>query len=165
MEQFYINKGTDYNSCLIAGSLQGLRHSLSSKTRSVVGGDHHCAKVVYQFEKNGVFIRKHFSIIDALKHLGKNKSGSSHITQCCIGNVYSSFGFRWSFSETLNSRDNRLGKKIIKVSLEDSTYVGTYVDVVNYFKSKGYLRARVSTLTNALNRNIRIYKHKIELYV
>ena len=51
MEQLYIDKGTDYNSCLVAGSLLGFKHSENSKTRTITGGRHHCSKPVYKFSK------------------------------------------------------------------------------------------------------------------
>lgn len=115
MEQFYINKGTDYNSCLVAGSLSGFKHSKTSKTRTIIGGLHHCAKPVYQFTKDGIFIKKHLSIVDALKSLNKSKKGSSHITQSCVGNSISAFGYRWSFSDTL---DDRIDLRTLPVSEE-----------------------------------------------
>lgn len=114
-EQFYINKGTDYNSCLMAGSLLGFKHSVTSKTKTMVGGLHHCAKPIYQFNLTGELIKKHTSIIDALKAIYKTKNGSSHITQCCTGRVYSAFGYRWSFNDILINRPNRFGKCSVNV--------------------------------------------------
>lgn len=49
MEQFYIDKGVDYNCAMIAGSLLGLKHHANAKTRTVIGSKHHCAKKVFQF--------------------------------------------------------------------------------------------------------------------
>lgn len=165
MEQFYINKGVNYNSCLIAGSLSGFRHSDDSKTRTVKGGNHHCAKHIFQFTLDGMLIKEHLSIIEAVLSIGKTKNSASHLSQCCIGKTYSSFGYRWSFSKKLVDREQRIGKHIVKISLDNFEIIGTYQTIVNYFKSIGFEKARVSTLTNALKRNINIYKYKIEKYV
>jgi len=162
MEQFYIDKGVDYNSCLIAGSLSGLKHSKNSKTKTVKGGNHHSAKEVYQFDLNGEFIKKHLSVIEAVNLIGKTKNSVSHITQCCIGKTYSSFGYRWSFTQNLLNREKRIGKHTIKISSDNFELIGTYKEIVHYFKSIGFEKARVSTVLNALRRNINIYKQKIE---
>ena len=116
MEQFYIDRGTDYNSCLIAGSLLGLKHKKDSKTRTIIGGLHHCAKPIYQFTLDGSLMQKHLSIIEALKSIGKSKNGSSHLTQCCLGNTYSAFRYRWSFTNSVFERPNRLGKCKVNIS-------------------------------------------------
>lgn len=119
MEQFYINKGVDYNSCLIAGSLSGFKHSDDSKTRTVNGGNHHCAKHIFQFTLDGIFIKEHLSIIEALKSIGKTKNGSSHLTQCCIGNTNSAFGFKWSFNnKVLNRLDKRCSVKNVNARIK-----------------------------------------------
>jgi len=39
---------------------------------------------------------------------------------------------------------------------------GTYAELVQYFKTTGYEKVRVSTIVNAVTRKINIYKHKIE---
>ena len=163
MEQFYIDKGTDYNSCLIAGSLQGLKHSINSKTRTIKGGLHHCAKPIYQFTLDGEFIKKHESLIDAIKEIGKTKKGSSHLTQACIGKTYSAFGYRWSFDEALIVRDNRLGKH--KIQITKDNFVKIFIshnEVVEYFNSIGYLKVKQGSISNAIRLNNKLYNYKIE---
>lgn len=138
-EQIYIDAGSDYNCAMIAGSLLGLVHQPDSKTRTIIGGLHHTSKIVYQFSKNGDFIQKHNSIIEALKILGKTKNGSSHISQSCIGITYSAFGYRWSFKKKLLERANRLGKHKIKlVKNEFSQEFKSQQEASDYIKKLGF---------------------------
>jgi group I intron endonuclease len=153
MEQFYINNGVDYNSCLVAGSLSGLKHSENSKTRTIKGGLHHSSKAVFQFSKDGVFIKKHNSIIEALISLGKSKNGSSHISQSCLGVTYSSFGFRWSFTETLKDRENRLGKN--KTALAKGDFYKEFPSqkaAAEYLKLIGFKSANQGRINRSLSK-------------
>jgi group I intron endonuclease len=162
-EQFFINKGTDYNSCLVAGSLLGLKHSENSKTRTIVGGLHHTSKKVFQFSKKGELIQKHNSIIEALKFLEKTKNGSSHISQSCLGITFSAFGFRWSFSEKLIKRENRLGKHNIKISKDNfSKKFHSHQEVVEYFNKIGFEKVKQGSISNAIRLNNKLYNYKIE---
>lgn len=145
MEQFYIDKGVDYNSCLIAGSLQGLKHSLDSKTRTVTGAFHHSAKKIYQFDLNGNFVKEWGSVIDALKSLNKTKTGSSHITQCCIGNTVSAFGYKWSFTKTLI---NRIDKRSLPITEQKRSNMSKPRKKEG-FKVKGLLSTNLNTGKNS----------------
>lgn len=160
-EQFYIDKGTDYNCCMIAGSLLGLKHSITAKTRTVIKGNHHCAVAVDMYSKKGKFIKSFNSLIEVQEEIGiKSKS---NITQCCKGKVFSAGGYRWTLkNETLNDRPNRLGKYKLKIIKGDIEIIGTYAELVDYFIKIGYNLVKVSTITNALNRNINIYNYKIK---
>lgn len=156
MEQFYIDKGVDYNCAMIAGSLLGLKHSNTSKTRTIIGGLHHTSKDVYQFDLDGKFIKKHTSIIEALKKINKTKNGSSHITQVCIGKTFSAFGYRWSFSEILIDRKKRVG---MRISIEKGcTYkeFDSQVEAANYIKTLGF-KANQGRITRAIFKKERVY--------
>lgn len=162
-EQLYINKGTDYNSCLIAGSLLGFKHKKDSKTRTVIGGLHHTAKKVYQFTIDGEYIQEYGSIVDALKALNKSKKGSSHITEVCLGTLYSSFGFRWSFSKKLFVRENRLGKHKIRVLKEGfQKDFNSQVEAAKYFNSIGFDKVNQGSISNALRLKNKVHKYKIQ---
>lgn len=139
MEQFYINNGTDYNCSMVAGSLLGMKHLPTSKTRTVIGGLHHCSKPIYQFKKNGDFVKKHNSMIEAVKTLSKTKNATSHLTQCCLGKVFSCYSYRWSFTEKIVDRVNRLGK--CKVLIDNGDYkmqFDSQVEASEYIKSLGF---------------------------
>lgn len=120
IEQIYINKGTDYNTCLVAGSLQGLIHSNNAKTRTVIKGKHHCAVKVNMYSLSGDFIKPFNSLIEA-KEFANIKS-SSNISECCKGNLFSSGGYRWSYKgeELFNRIDKRTlpatKEKLLKIS-------------------------------------------------
>ena len=161
VEQFYLDKGTDYNCAKIAGSLLGLKHGPNSKTRTVTGGNHHCAVAIDMYSKKGIFIKSFNSMTDAIKETGiKSKS---NITQCCKGKVFSAGGYRWTFKkQNLSKRPNRVGKSICKITKPDIERIGTLQELCEYFKSIGYIKARVSTLYNALVRKNKIYNFKIE---
>lgn len=161
MEQFYIDKGTDYNSALIAGSMLGYRHPDTSKTRTVRGGIHHTAKKVYQFSMTGQLIKEFGSVIEALTSLGKTKNGSSHITQSCIGNTYSAFGYRWSFKPKVVERTNRKGKH--KVSVEKDGVIRQFesqVDAANFIRSTG-TKCNQGRINRSLNTGEIVYGFKI----
>lgn len=139
MEQFYIDKGTDYNSCLVAGSLLNFRHPDTAKTRTVRRGYHHAAKPVNQFLMDGSFVKKHNSIIDALMEMGKTKNGSSHISGACTGRIFSAFRYRWSFTKVPLERPNRLGKH--SVTIEKGAFSKTFPsqkEASEYIKSVGF---------------------------
>ena len=160
-EQLYIDQGTDYNCCPIAGSMLGYKHPDDSKTKTIIGGLHHSSKIVYQFNKTGEFIKKFESIIDALKELGKDKNGTSHITQACIGEVYSAFGFRWSFTEELIKRDNRLGKCKIMIEKDGiEMQFKSQIDAAAYITSLGF-KCNQSRISNSFKRGDKVYGFKI----
>lgn len=113
-EQYYINKGTDYNCAKVAGSLLGLKHHANAKTRTIIKGEHHCAVSVDKYSLDGKYIETFTSIIGACEATGiKSKS---NIVQCCKGNVFSARKFRWSY--TGNPLINRIDKRILPFSEE-----------------------------------------------
>lgn len=163
MEQWHINNGCDYNCALIAGSLLGYKHPATSLTRTVRGGKHHCSKKVYQFNVDGKLIRKHLSMIEAVVFLNKTKSGISHLTQACIGNTFSAFGYRWSFTKKLVKRRKRLGGtkllltkgKIRKIFLSEH-------DCSDYISSLGY-KCNQGRINRSINKtNEKVYGFKIK---
>lgn len=97
-EQYYIDQGVDYNCAMIAGSLLGLKHASSSKTRTVNKGKHHCAKKIDQFTMNGEFIKTFDSIIECCLSVNKGKKSASHISGVCVGRTISAFNYKWAFS-------------------------------------------------------------------
>lgn len=161
MEQFYIDRGVDYNVNLIAGSLLGYKHPETSKTRTVIKGEHHCAMPIDMYSKEGIFIKSFTSVKEAQEEL--NIKSASNITQCCKGRRFSAKGYRWAFkNEKLPNRVNRVGKNICQITKDDFEKTGTLKELVIYLKSIGHTKVRVSTLQNALNRNNKIYEYKIE---
>lgn len=161
-EQQYIDLGTDYNCCPTAGSMLGYKHPEDSKTKTQIGELHHCAKKLYQFNKDGSFIKEYGSIIDALKELNKDKSGTSHITQCCLGEVYSAFGFRWSFAPELINRETRVGGRC-KISIEKDgaeLQFKSQVDAALYIESLGF-KCNQGRISNSLRRGDKIHGFKI----
>lgn len=157
-EQFYLDLGTDYNCAKIAGNLLGLKHLPTSKTRTMVGSLHHCAKICYQFDLEGNFIKKHESIIEALKEIGKTKNGSSHITQCAIGKTFSVYGFRWSFTDNLFDRIKRqTGTSKISLS-KDSFYqeFHSQKDAAIFLNEIGFTKVNQSRISNSIKRKGKI---------
>lgn len=139
MEQFYIDQGTDYNSCLIAGSLLGFRHSDTSKTRSVIKGEHHCAKPVDMYSLDGTYIQTFTSKIEASKFI--NISSISNITECCKGHIFSVGGYRWSEAgRPLKERRKRetSNPKICLSKNGEELEFYTQVDAAEYLKSLGH---------------------------
>lgn len=111
-EQFHIDKGTDYNACPKAGSLQGFKHPYNSKTRTVNKGEHHCAVKVDMYCLEGKFLKTFNSIIEAQEY-SKIKS-KSNITQCCKGKVFSAGGYKWSYHG--NVLKNRVDKRTLAIT-------------------------------------------------
>ena len=162
MEQFYIDKGTDYNSCLIAGSLEGFKHPENSKTRTVVGGKHHSSKAVTKYDKKGNFIKTYASIIEACED--NNIKSKSNIIQCCKGKVFTAGGFRWSYrNEKLVSRPNRKGKHKIKVfnESEENIFI-SHKEVVDFFNEKGFKKVKQGAVSNAIRLKNKLYNFKLE---
>lgn len=55
-------------------------------------------RAVIQYTLNGDKVAEYESITDAIKALGKT-NGLTHITCCCDGKRYSSYGFRWQWKQ------------------------------------------------------------------
>ena len=162
MEQFYINKGVDYNSCLIAGSLAGFRHPYNSKTRMVRGGEHHCAIGIDMYSLEGEYIKSFDSITDAQE--STNIKSKSNISQCCKGKVFSAGGFRFSLKgKNLNNRIKReFGTK--KIALSKNSFYKEFhsqKECSEYLKRIGYLKCNQGLVSAAYNRNGFTYNYKI----
>lgn len=152
MEQFYIDKGSDYNACLIAGSLLGLKHSENSKTKTIIKGAHHCAVKINKYDKKGNFIKTYTSIIEACE--ANNIKSKSNIVQCCKGKVFSSGGFRWSYkNKPLIKRASRVGK--FKIALKKENFYKEFnsqSDAANYLVSLGF-KANQGRISRSLNKS------------
>ena len=65
---------------------------------------------VDKYSKSGKFIESFVSIVDANKSMGL-KNNSSHISECCMGNLISAYGYVWRFSgdpfDIYNKKDKR----------------------------------------------------------
>lgn len=68
----------------------GTRNERQAKTRS---------KTVYQFSKNGEFIREWQSTMEIERQLG---FCHSHISKCCRGLFKTMYNYRWSYQPTLD---------------------------------------------------------------
>lgn len=163
MEQFYIDKGVDYNSCLVAGSLYGLKHNADSKTRTIIKGKHHCAVKVDMYSLKGEFIKTFDSIIEAQEYSGVKSKGN--ITECCKGAVFSAGGFRWAIkNQTLKDRVKReLGT--IKVALFKVDFYKEFhsqSECSTYLKSIGNTKCNQGLVHRALKMGIKIYKFNIK---
>lgn len=64
------------------------------------GTEHPRARAVYQYTKDGEFIRMFDTISQAEKELGVHHTG---IIYCCQGKLKTSGGFKWSYFEALPS--------------------------------------------------------------
>ena len=137
-EQYFINKGVDYNCSLTAGSLLGLKHNENSRTRIVKGGEHHSSKCVYKFDLHGNYIKKYDSVIEAKSD--NNIKSSSNITQCCNGTVFSAGGFRWSYTYDVVLREKREGGKIKVALKKDYLYFefSSQKEASTYIESLGF---------------------------
>ncbi len=161
MEQFYIDKGTDYNMCMIAGSLSGLLHSSNSKTRTIIRGNHHCAIKVDMYSLKGEFIKSFDCLSDAQVEIGiKSKS---NISQCCKGKVFSAGGYRWSHKGIdLPKRLKREAGTCKIVLKKDSFYkeFHSQKDASEFLKSIGFK----SVNQGRINRSISKTKEKVYGY-
>jgi group I intron endonuclease len=163
MEQFYINKGTDYNSCLIAGSLQGYKHPEDSKTRTIIKGNHHCAIKINMYSLNNEFIKDFTSITEAQDYT--NIKSKSNISQCCKGKVFSAGGYRWSYAnEPLKDRRKREFGTVKVALLKDDFYkeFHSQVECCEYLKSIGNTNCNQGLINRALKNNIKVYNFNIK---
>lgn len=58
------------------------------------GANHHKARKVLQFTKDGVLIRKWDCIADAERGLGVG----NNISQCCLGRIKTAYGYVWKYA-------------------------------------------------------------------
>lgn len=165
MEQFYIDKGVDYNSCLIAGNLAGLKHSENSKTRTVVKGEHHSVIAVDMYSIEGKFIESFSSIIEAQEKI--HIKSKSNISQCCNGKVFSAGGYRWTVKgEPLKNRRKREYGTSKVTLFKDGFYkeFHSQKECSDYLKSIGNTKCNPGLVSRALKLNIKIYKFNIKNY-
>ena len=60
------------------------------------GKEHHRSKIVYQYTKDGVFIKNWYGTCEIERELGYNKR---HISSCALGKIKSAYGFIWRYKE------------------------------------------------------------------
>ena len=161
-EQFYLDKGTDYNCAKIAGSVLGLKHRKDSKTRTVIKGEHHCAIAVDMYSKDEKFIKSFDSITEAIEETGiKSKS---NITQCCKGKVFSAGGYRWSLKgKSLVKRVKRQYGTTQIAIIKNNFYkeFHSQKNAKKYFISIGYIKCTQGMISNAIRNNNKVYNFKI----
>lgn len=165
MEQWYIDKGVDYNCALIAGSLLGYSHPSGSKTRTIVGGLHHGAVKVFRFSLLGEYVDNFPSISEAISFLKVSRKGLSHITQACKGITYSAFGFRWSFTPNIINRPPRINRrKCIVINNGEITkeFSGQY-EAANFIKSLGFKCNQARISRSILKTGEKVYGFTIKL--
>jgi len=162
-EQYYLDKGSDYNCAKLAHSVLGLKHHPSSKTKTLIGALHHDAKEVFQFDLKGNFIQRFGSIIDALKHLNSGKNNSNHISKVCSGESFSALGYRWSFKKNgLKTRPKRKIQTVTIIELENqSLKFNTQKEACKFFNDMGY-PTRQGAIAGAIRRNYKLYGYTIK---
>lgn len=87
-------------------------------------------KPVYQYDKNGIFIRKWRSAQEA----GRSGYSSSSICQCCNGVLTSSYNYIWSYSELDKSsfKAHKIRTYIGKIASYDD-----FGNLIKVYKSTG----------------------------
>ena len=94
------------------------------------------AKKVYQYKKDGTFIREHNSVKEAAEYLGDRTWGAD-ISSCCNGKLKSSHGFIWSYGkEGVEEYKLKTARKINQFSITGEL-VGSYDSIINAIKSLG----------------------------
>jgi len=161
-EQHYIDQGVDYNICLVAGSLEGIKHSKTSKTRTVIKGNHHSSVSVDMYSLEGEILQTFDSVTEALEFI--NIKSKSNIIQCCLGKTFSCGGFRWAYKDKpLINRPNRKGKHKIRIYNEkENIIVESHNSVISFLKEKGFTKASQGNISRAINNKIKIHKYNIE---
>lgn len=74
----------------------GLRNP--HKNYNGFGATHHGSRTIYQFTKDGTFVKKWECISDASREYGCRPSS---LVNCCKGRIKTLCGFKWSYEETL----------------------------------------------------------------
>lgn len=163
-EQYYINKGTDYNCAKIAGSLLNYKHPPTAKTKTIIGGLHHSARPIFQFDLDGKLLKRFGSITDAIKHLKASKGNTTHIKECCVGKIFSILGYRWSYSDKLVYRIKKSpGHSPHKVLLQKDNMRIKFVSqsaASKYLKSLGH-KANQGNIARAIEMKIKLYKYTV----
>jgi group I intron endonuclease len=59
------------------------------------------AVAVIQLDKNGSFIKRHYSQAEAARSIGIDNSGN--ICLCCSGSLKTAYGFKWMYEENYNN--------------------------------------------------------------
>ena len=80
-----------------------LKNTRENRSKAMFGNHNKPTKPIFQYSKDGVFIKKWTSSIEASKVLG---IAQGHISECCKGTRKSAGGFVWRYADD----------KLIKVS-------------------------------------------------
>lgn len=73
-------------------------------------------KAVNQYTKEGIFLKTFDSVSDAAKELGCCVAA---ISNCCLGRMKTSQGFRWSFVESSTTKYERKPSSSVQGSLKE----------------------------------------------
>lgn len=76
-------------------SKQHLSNALKGNTNSKYGKMHHNSKKVYQYDKEGNFIREWDTVSDVARQLGVSQG---NISSCCMGLRCTAYGFIWKYA-------------------------------------------------------------------
>lgn len=92
------------------------------------------SKIVYQYNKNGTFIKEHKSTASAERSLGKN-SNSISICAKGTGAYKSAYGYLWSYKKVsimsyTNNSDKSKIKSVLKLDLQDNI-IDEYESIAN----------------------------------
>lgn len=94
------------------------------------------AKKVYQYKKDGTFIREYNSVKEAAEYLG-NRTWGADISSCCNGKLKSSHGFIWSYRKgEIEAYKLKNARKINQFTVTGEL-VGSYDSIINAIKSLG----------------------------
>jgi hypothetical protein len=102
---FVGHKQTEDTRKKISNSMKHRKFSDEHRRRisqSKSGTNHHCAKPVYQYDKDGNLVKVWSYMSEASKALGIDKSC---ISACCRGKTRSSGGYIWSYSPIGGTND------------------------------------------------------------
>jgi len=167
MEQFYIDKGTDYNCAMIAGNLSGVKHSEESKLKCkktrILNGQN---KPIDKYSMSGIYIKSYDTIADA-KRENKIICGGN-IILAYRGDVFSAGGFRWAErgKKLLNGgfRNKRVRSDSIKVAIQKGNFYKEFDSMMLLAK---FMRDNFNTKTTSANvchcikKNKLLHKHYV----
>lgn len=139
-------------------SKEAMRKSLETKREN---GSNTAPKYVYQFDKNGKFIKRYDSIMDASR---QNGIRNSLISCCCRGEKLSSHGYIWSYEMEGNHEYVKPIRKDCKAVLQYSIngeFIKEWVSLHEASRAYNWFPANLSqSIKKGMTRGGYIWKFK-----
>lgn len=120
-------------------------------------------KIVYQYDTNGIYIKKYSSLMNAYRETGFD---FRMISSCCRGRNKTAYGYIWAYfyTEDIQDLNNRAGTEPKKgkpvIQLKNENVIGTYDSILAAVRATGVSKGKISRCCNGIVSEVDGYVFK-----